>query len=524
MLIRSVKTLLVLLALALSAAAAAATDAGPDAGVVLVRTWCSGCHRETAPGRFERISSIRKTPEGWVMTLFRMRQVHHLPLPDDVHDAIVRHLADSQGLAPSEAAPARFALERRPNAQDLDLGPELGVMCGRCHSLARVALQRRDADDWLKHMHFHVGQYPTLEYQASGRDRPWWQIASQQLPAELGRRFPLTTSAWSDWQRHPPRDLSGSWVVAGHVPGGRDFYGTAELVREPGGDYRARYALREVGGAALGGESHAIVYTGYEWRGRAALGGREVREVFAVAEDGGRIAGRWFDPDHAEQGGEWSAIRADGAPQVLAVLPRALRAGTSGRVVVVGTGLGGTAPVSFGAGTTATLARREASALEADLAVAADAPPGSRDLSVGAATGKLVVYRQIDQLEVEPAYGIARLGGGRIAPVTAQFEALAATRLPGGELLPLGPVTAEWSAVPFDDEARRTADDKFAGRMGADGRYLPAGAGPNPAREYSGDNVGNLAVVATVRDGGRAVEGRAHLVVTVQRWITPPIY
>jgi quinohemoprotein amine dehydrogenase len=523
-LIRRVKISVALLALALALAPAAAGAAAAEPGVALLRTWCSGCHKETAPGRFERISAIRKSPEGWVMTLFRMRQVHHLVLADDVNDALLRHLADTQGLAPAESAAGRFALERRPNAQDLDFGPELGVMCGRCHSLARIALQRRDADEWLKHMHFHLGQFPTLEYQASGRDRPWWQIASQQLPAELGKRFPLSTSAWSDWQQRTKRDLAGRWIVVGHVAGGRDFYGTADITREAGGDYRAHYALSEAGGAAFGGESHAIVYTGYEWRGRGAIGTRAIREIYAATEDGNRIAGRWFDPDHSEQGGEWTAIRADAAPEVLAVLPKALRSGATGRVVVVGSGLGGAEPASFGAGTAATVVRRDANVLEADLAVAADAAPGARAVRAGAAAGQLVVYRQIDQLDVRPAYGIARLGGGKLAPVTAQFEAFASTRLPDGELLALGPVTAEWSAVPYDDDARRSGDDKFAGRIEPSGRFLPAGAGPNPEREFSGNNVGNLAVVASVKDGARAVEGRSHLVVTVQRWITPPIY
>ncbi len=519
--IRSVMTRLALCMLALPAAAGAAAA---QPGAALVRTWCSGCHHEAKPGHFERISVIRKTPEGWVMTLFRMRQVHHLVLTDEVHDALVRYLADTQGLAPSEAAPARFALERRPNAQDLDLGPELGVMCGRCHSLARVALQRRDSDEWLKHMHFHVGQFSTLEYQASGRDRPWWQIASTQLPPELGKRFPFTTTAWSDWQKQPKRELAGRWIVVGHVPGGRDFYGTADITREAGGDYRARYALNEAGGAAIAGESHAIVYTGYEWRGRAALGGRAVREIFAANEDGSRIAGRWFDPEHSELGGEWTAIRADGAPQLLAVLPQALRAGTSGRVVVVGSGLGALDDAGFGAGVSATVVRREANLFEADVVVAADAVPGARALRAGAAAGQLIVFRQIDELEVRPAYGIARLGGGKLAPVAAQFEAIAATRLPGGALLSLGPVAAEWSTVSFDEEARRTSDDKYAGQMDPTGRFLPAVAGPNPTREYSGDNVGNLAVLASVKDGERTVDARSHLVVTVQRWVNPPIY
>jgi len=31
-------------------------------------------------------------------------------------------------------------------------------------------------------------------------------------------------------------------------------------------------------------------------------------------------------------------------------------------------------------------------------------------------------------------------------------------------------------------------------------------------------------VIARVLDGTRVVEGQGHLIVTVQRWITPPIY
>src|SRR5712671_4785827 len=108
-------------------------------GVDLVRAYCSGCHHESA-GQFERISAIRKTPEGWAMTLFRMRQVHALKLEDGVRESLIRYLADTQGLAPAEAAPGRFALEQRPNAKDLDDGAEINVMCARCHSLARVSL------------------------------------------------------------------------------------------------------------------------------------------------------------------------------------------------------------------------------------------------------------------------------------------------------------------------------------------------------------------------------------------------
>ena len=506
--------------------------AGTTPGEELVRTYCSGCHRESA-GQFERISSIRKTPEGWVMTLFRMRQVHGLALEDGVRESIVRYLADTQGLAPSESAPGRFALERRPNAKDLDVGPEIGVMCGRCHSLARVSLQRRDEEEWRKLSNTHVGQWPSIEYSASGRDRPWFQIATGPLPGKLAALYPFSSTAWTEWQKRPVRDLSGAWVLVGRVPGGKDFYGTARIDRDAGGDYQAHYQLTDVAGIAFDGDSKAIVYTGYEWRGSAEVGDRALREVYAVSADGNRIEGRWFDPDHAEEGGDWVAVREDGAPQIVAVLPRALRAGTTGSVTIVGTGLGlGAKPglVSFGDGTVASNVQGDAHAIRAQVKVATEAAPGWRAVSAGGAVsatgagGKFAVYRQIDQIDVVPGYAIARVGGGRLAPVSAQFEAIASTRLPNGEMLALGPVTADWTSAPFDAAAKRTEDEKFVGHFDKRGRFLPGGAGPNTQREYSGDNVGNLTVVAQAQDGDHTVEGHGHLIVTVQRWNTPPIY
>jgi quinohemoprotein amine dehydrogenase len=203
--------------------------------------------------------------------------------------------------------------------------------------------------------------------------------------------------------------------------------------------------------------------------------------------------------------------------------------------------------VSFGDGALVSKVQRDAHTIRARVKVASGASPGLRAVVAGgvgaggagaggaaagaaaaagggAETVKFAVYRQIDQVDVVPGYAIARVGGGRLAPVSAQFEALASTRLPGGELLPLGPVTADWTSAPFDAEAKRTEDEKFAGHFDKRGSFLPGAAGPNTAREYSGDNVGNLTVVAKAQDGDRAVEGRGHLIVTVQRWNTPPIY
>jgi quinohemoprotein amine dehydrogenase len=194
-------------------------------------------------------------------------------------------------------------------------------------------------------------------------------------------------------------------------------------------------------------------------------------------------------------------------------------------VVIVGNGLAGGA-VSFGAGVGVRVVAETAAAATATVTVAADADTGARVVTKGAASaaGAFAVYRQVDVLDVRPGYGIARLGGGKLAPVTAQFEAVGATRLADGSLLPLGVLPVEWSVRPFDAEAKRTDDPRFAGRLEANGRFVPAGAGPNREREFSGNNVGNLAIVARLADGARPVEGAGHLIVTVQRWNTPPIY
>ena len=507
----------------------AAEPSADPSGLQAVRTNCSGCHREIRPGHFQRISAERKTPEGWAMTIFRMRHVHGVRLTPQAQAAIIRYLSDVQGLAPSETRPARFALERVPNVPDMKLPGDLGAMCGRCHSLARIALQRRDAQEWLRLINFHVGQYPSLEYQEGSRDIHWWQIASTQLPGQLARLFPLHSAAWRAWRAASHASLAGHWVVYGNAPGRGAYYGTARILAAGPGDYRARYTLRDVHGAALTGESTAFVYTGYQWRGSASLGGRAVREVYFASPRGNRITGRWFEDAHAEIGGTWTAVRARGGARLVAVVPAALRAGTRAEVALIGRSLRGA--VRFGPGVSVQGVMAQPYGLLVRVQVAPDARTGYRTVTVGHATSlaqKFAVYQRIEAVSVEPAYAIARLGGGTLAPVAAQFEAVGYTYTPGphGERqrVRLGDVPVSWQVVPFDAVAKQHDDVRFAGHMDQNGRFMPALAGPDPARQFSADNTGNLFVVATLAGGAAPVVGRAHLIVTAQRWINPPIY
>jgi len=163
---------------------------------------------------------------------------------------------------------------------------------------------------------------------------------------------------------------------------------------------------------------------------------------------------------------------------------------------------------------------------------AGDAASGARTVSVGDARGEdlLTVYGSIDFVTVEPAYNIARVGGGGgpIAPVPAQFEAVAWLHGPDGEAgteddVRIGAMPAAWQVQNFDEVAQNTDDAAFAGEMRSDGLFHPAEAGLNPKRPFQTNNAGNLKVVATVQDGDQTVTGEGQLLVTVQRWNDPPI-
>ncbi len=458
------------------------------------------------------------------MTLQRMRELHGLAVDDKVRDALVQYLSDTQGLAPGETLVGRFALERRPNTPDLDLGADINATCGLCHSLAMVSLQHRDEEEWVQLARLHAGPWASLTHQAAALDETWLRTATGAVAAQLTARYPIQTVSWAQWKDRPAAELSGLWVVVGHVPGGHDFQGTASIERDRAGAYRARYQLSDTAGAALRGESKAMLYTGYEWRGSAKIGGRALREIYTVGPSGNQIAGRWFDADHAEDGGEWLAFRDNGKARMFAMLPHALHTGTTTDVIIVGTGLENQrGPLSLGDGTVVSGEQRDSHSIRARVTIAEDAQPGSRNASAGSVggLGLLAIYSRIDQLEVMPKSATARLGGGNAAPVSAQFEAIGSTRLANGAILSLGPVAADWSATPLD-AAKRAEYDNFARQMDQRGRFLPGGTASNPALRFPGENV-ELSVIARSRDADHA-EGRAHLTVTDQKEANTSIY
>nr|WP_211168986.1 quinohemoprotein amine dehydrogenase subunit alpha [Aromatoleum toluvorans] len=514
--------------MALGVTGAVSANAAGDPGREVIDRKCASCHLEG--GKLTRIPEIRKSPEGWDMTVTRMGIWHKVELTAEERRAVVKYLADRQGLAPSEAAPFRFLTERRPNMQDTPPDEEMAQMCGRCHSFGRVALQRRDEAEWRKLMHTHLGQFPSAEYSALGRDRNWWEIARDKMPGRLAALYPKNTDAWRDWSRAKHRPADGRWVVAGERPGWGAYTGVMTAVAKGNDKYEVSYELHFGAGNKVRGHGDAVIYTGYEWRGSARLGNEDTRSVFALSENGSRISGRWFLKHADEIGASFEAVRADKtAKSALAlVTPHMLRAGDTATVTVAGAGLD--AKVDLGPGIEVVeWLGKSAEQLKLRVKVASDAAPGLRKVVVGGRESdkSVAVYRQIDSVRVEPAFGIARVGGGTNPPMTAQFNAVAFLNGPDGQPgtdddVRLGSVPATWSTEPFDERAKHDEDLRFAGHMEPHGQFLPSFAGPNPVRRGL-NNVGNLSVIATVADGDRALNAKGQLVVTVQRWNPTPL-
>ena len=78
-----------------------------------VKRVCGDCHPSDAQGRMSRISYRRTTPEGWQETIRRMATLNQATIEPADARQIVKYLSDTLGLAPDEARPGAFEVERR---------------------------------------------------------------------------------------------------------------------------------------------------------------------------------------------------------------------------------------------------------------------------------------------------------------------------------------------------------------------------------------------------------------------------
>ena len=514
----------------------------PEGGIPveseLVRDRCAGCHLTDDTGRMSRISYMRKTPEGWQTTIRRMVVLNGVELEPATAREMVRYLSNNHGIAPEEVRPGLFEVERRLIDYDYAADDDTEATCIACHSMGRVITQRRTGEEWELLMATHRGLYPLSDFQAltrGGRGEDGY--AMDRAVDHLSEVFPLETPEWSAWSAtmRTPR-LSGRWALAGHLPGEGPIYGRVDIAPGAGRDgveTRTTYTVAR-SGREVTRTGSAIIYTGFQWRGRSFEGPDEegeLREVMLIERDWQEMSGRWFTGAYDEFGPDIALSRVTGAPLVSGIHPKAVKAGESTVVTLYGAALPdglSAAELDFGPGvavSAVTASSEERATLRLD--VAAGAPEGSRDLFLAGLSlrGALTVFDEVDRIEVTPQAGMARIGGAAFPKGYQQFEATAYSDGPDGEAntaddLGLGVVDAEWSM----EEYAATLDDtdiSFVGTLDQNGRFTPALDGPNPERVGSRNNVGDVWVVARYTPPGstESLQARAHLVVTVPLYL-----
>jgi quinohemoprotein amine dehydrogenase len=512
---------------------------------------CSSCHARDTAGRLGRISFLRKTPEGWQESIRRMVSLNGVQLAPEAARDVVRYLADRQGIAPDELRPARWEVERSLADFDYKADDDAERVCSSCHSLGRVMTQRRTRQEWDLLTATHRGYYPLIDRQVfydRGPNRRGPHPV-EKATTHFAEAYPLETPEWSAWSANlrPPR-LEGTWALSGNDPAHGPLHGTVTISAQQGATSEflteASWVHPEDGTRITRG-GRAIVYTGYQWRGRssAPAGGGDLREVMMVGRTQNDMSGRWFTGANDELGIEVTLRRSLGTPLLTGVYPSAVRRGRTVEVRVFGDRLPtvGAGDPDFGPGVrVAQIVRAEPQEWVVRLEVAADATPGARDLIVrgAVAPGALVVHDGVDRIAISPRAGLARVGGENFPKQFQRFEALGFSDGPDGKPetaddLPLGRVPVTWSVdeypVTYDDD-----DAKFVGTIDATGLFTPAADGPNPQRSGNRNNVGDVWVVATHTPEGadaRPIRARAHLVVSVplyMRWdpwppaTTPP--
>jgi len=532
--------------------ASTASDEGIPVQSELVRSRCGGCHKSDDQKRMSRISYRRATPENWERTIKRMVTLNHATLDPADARTILKYLADHQGLAPEETRPIEFEAERRTAEYVYAADKDTADTCSSCHSMARVLSERRTKEEWELLVAMHRGYYPLVDVQpmnggqAFRRTRPLQSEPGRdggppdnrnpmdKALEHLEKAMPLTTPDWSAWSvaMQPPK-LAGQWVLVGSAPGKGPVYGQVTIAADPASPdaftTELRYTVARTG-ETVSRKSKALVYTGYQWRGRGAAD-QTWREVLFIERGWNEMWGRWFTGAYDEIGLDVRLIRQTGSPIVTGTSVTALRSGVNGQAVKI---FGARLPASIrpddiGLGQGVKVSRIVSAGPEeisVELDVAQTAPIGARDVSVAGAVkpAALVVYDKIDGIRVVPQAGMARVGGAVFPKQLQQFEAIGLHNGPDGKPdtaddVTLGIVDVKWSleeyTATFGDD-----DVQFVGAIDANGLFTPSLDGPNPKRSGNRNNVGDVWVVAELRSGdardtSKPLRARAHLLVTV---------
>jgi quinohemoprotein amine dehydrogenase len=497
---------------------------------------------------------VRTTPEGWEEAIKRMVRLNGLQLTPDEARQILRYLSDSHGLAPEEAKPIQYFVEREMIDEKLPNG-DVEHACASCHALAKPLSWRRTPQDWDYLKNMHVAFFPSIEgsFRRGGfnarRETPGPDGEMPKQPVDIALEYikkstPLITPEWSSWNasQRTPR-LAGDWLISGSLPGKGKFFGDMKVEPNPAADggYTTHTSITFTSGAKWSSTGSSLVYTGYAWRGRsksaegmaAVDAPNTVREVMMLSKDESELTGRWFWGTYQEFGIDVRMQRATSGTSVLGVDVGALKAGSADNTVrIFGSQLPtslSNADIDLGPGVTVTKVVSETPNSVTVIAnVDGKAKPGRRLVAIKsiAKPDAYAIYDHMDYLKVTPVTPIAHLGSEPHAKGYMQFEAIAFSNGPDGKPntaddIDLGIVPATWKMEEF--VASYGDDDiEFVGALDPKtGLFVPASDGPNPKRKSMRNNYGDVWAVASYKPEGspKPLVGRSYFIVSVPQYM-----
>jgi len=511
-----------------------ATTPFVESGVV--RQNCAVCHRLDQEGRMEVIRETRKSTEEWIHVVDRMIRINGAQVDDKDFYPIVKELCTHLMLTPAEMAQVAY-YNTDENSQYREIPKDatevrIFTACVRCHAYGKVRGHRKTQTQWVENMNMHLGYYPTVVPQLREMD---WPKEAMELVEVLAKMFPMDTEAWRDWMANRKnQDISGQWPLAGYQPG-LGYYEGAYMFKPNPKKGEDEYLI----------EKDVLYENGIsmKWVGEGTLYGTyHLRYALAPTPLTGRIEGV-FDLDSAVMGfsGKWYTVVQDsntygneafykegGAPRIIAVYPRAVRASGEPQTM---TAIGVNLPANVSAvginfsdeNVKVVKAEKEGdSKIVMEVVAASSASAGPVSVQVGgvACDEPVIVFKKIDGIKVYPALGRARVScGAAYPPQGVQFVARAVSfgkdeKPETEDDLILEPVDAKWW---LEEEVTRENDDdlKYLNTSIMNGLYTPVTTyAPIEQRFQRREGVGLIAVGASFEDGGRELRARSLLAVT----------
>lgn len=488
---------------------------------------CLTCHAGGEDGP-ERISDVRKSPEGWLNTVQRMERIHGLQLTDEQREQIIKDLSVAQGITPEEAEPVQYWMANKPSYAEPSTESEaVNNSCINCHAGGRFESQRRTEQEWANLKDFHLVMYPSIYL--NNRHMDWPKEAEEALKY-LSKEYPYDKKAWESW-KGTKYDVTGKWKVVG-FQGTKGFYiGDSELKEDNKQLVETKSVQFLNSDQKLSQTGKVDMFGGFMLRTQYTDGdGDKQRGTYNALENGKVIKGDWSKVTDLGISAEETYYKVQTEkPEIIFINGKELKKGSTSEVQAYGMNLSKLTvkDITLADGLIVKDVKAESddmAMLTIEVSDGAKIGPSQLKIKKGVSREKLTVYEAIDYVKVDPPYGVARMGDvAAMQKVSIQYTAYGYSNGPDGKPdtkddVLLMPLQAAWSIKPYPEDAN--ADYlRFIGSIDETGLFTPLGEGVNPEREYTQENAGAATVHATVTIDGKNFEATSHHISTVPDYV-----